>query len=403
METTLIKTEDFKVEEFKGYIDKAPQTLDSNKISASKALEYGEGLLQRIKSEGMSDALDSDCNRYLVKLKKTTAKMNEGRKPITQMFQQLTKLYTGLEAGINEKSFIYRTIQGYRDTYAAEKIKRQQEIEKEAKRKAAVQNEKTAVRATIEEGQASYVYSYIDSEKHRLYEIFHATTLENFTATENKIKNFPIDYPELHFKQYKPDVALIYITQTDVQLIVKEYSVNFTRLADEFKQALLESKNYLIDSLPSKKVELEAMAKADKEEKERIERERSGREKEEKERLAWEKAEREAGAKAKAEANKQTDTANTLFNMEAEIAQVGQPTAQVRTGYEIEVKNPVGYLQIVSFYFHKKGNKETVEALGKKSLDTMKKFCEDLAKKEGEKIDNPYIVYHEKVKTLAKA
>ncbi len=75
----------------------------------------------------------------------------------------------------------------------------------------------------------------------------------------------------------------------------------------------------------------------------------------------------------------------------------------IRLGFNIEVTNPLGYNVLVDFYIQKKGCNESIEILDKKSLRSIKKFCERWAKRENEKINSPFLIYNETVKAINKS
>lgn len=396
-------TEILKVDAFVSVIETAPAILTANQASVKNALEFGEKLLATITEQGMSDEMDTRCNAFLVKVKATCTAMNEKRKPITSLFDDVKKAFTSQEAQIDQKSDIYTKIQKFRNDYAAEKIRKQQEAERVAQRRLAIDKEKIAVKAVIETGISKHVSDYITKKQQELLSLFEGATLENFDEVSGQIKLFPVDYPHEHFITYQAPVNMIYLTTDDVVLIIREISDDkYVQLSDEYRNTIFNLRQAFIDKLPSKKQELEAMAKANAEEAKRLQDEAEKRKKEDADRLAKEQAERDAKAAAAAETNKQVSTANSVFNAQMEVAQVATPSAPVRSGFNIIVKNPIGYLAIVSFYFEKEGNKATVEGLEKKTLGAMKTFCESHAKSTGELINNPFLEYKEVFKAIAK-
>jgi hypothetical protein len=74
----------------------------------------------------------------------------------------------------------------------------------------------------------------------------------------------------------------------------------------------------------------------------------------------------------------------------------------IREGYEIEVLDQRGYNLLVEFYFEKKGKTESIDKLDKKSLGSIRKFCERWAKKNNEKIISPFLNYKPTLKVVAK-
>lgn len=396
--TTLMKAESFLP-----IIESAPVALQTNRLSAENAIKYGQDLIAKIGDEGMSDEMDQQCNTFLVKLKKTCTAMNERRKGITQLFDEVKKAFTTLEGQIDQKSEIYKKVQEFRDAYAAEKIRKQQEAEREAKRKLAIENEKIAIRALIEEGISKHVSDYITTGQKALLNWFEGSTLETFAENEKLIRSIPVVYPTQHLQRYKSDAVLIYISLNDMEEIKRDVIADkLPSLMDAYERTITAERDAYVDKLPSKKLELEAIARANAEEAERLRLEAEQRKKEEEQRLAKESEDRTSKTKAEVEANKEIATANSLFDTQMETAQAAPPPAQVRESFEIIVKNPLGYLALISFYFEREGKTSTVESLEKKTLGSIKTYCEGVAKKTGEIINNPYLQYKETYKTVAK-
>lgn len=87
------------------------------------------------------------------------------------------------------------------------------------------------------------------------------------------------------------------------------------------------------------------------------------------------------------------------------VEQTARPEskAQVRSGYNIAVTHPAGWVTIFQLWFEKEGKNLGVDVLGRKSLNQMKGWAEKHALKDGEKITSPYVKYEETFKTVAKA
>lgn len=404
METQTQAVDLIKVDSFKETIDTAPTVLVQNQSSAVKATEFGESLLKRIAESGMNDQLDADANDFLVKLRRTYDLMNERRKPITSLFDSVKKVFTEFEGRIDPKGKdnIYAQIQQYRNSWAAAKAQEQRRKEEEARKKAAYEQERINIKADIELKLKQHFLSYCDAQQQSLVNLFEGVQLDTFDASAQLILKFSEAYPFAHFENFKPQVYKVYLTDPEVQNILTNCKAGkFEGFSREYTETIKGLKEVFIDKLPSKRNELTAIANASAAEKKRLEAEAELRRKAEQERIEKESAERNAQATAQAETSKQVATANSMFDMQTAMASP-ESTAQVREGFEITVTNPAGYLQIVAFYFEKEGLKEGLDKLEKKTLGSMKKFCEDHAKKTSEKINNPYLVYNEKFTAVNK-
>ena len=79
----------------------APQSYQENQLSHTRCLEVGNQLLARVKQEGMSDALDMEIAKFIERAKITVKKMNGKRTPVTQLFDQIRKVYTTMENDVD--------------------------------------------------------------------------------------------------------------------------------------------------------------------------------------------------------------------------------------------------------------------------------------------------------------
>lgn len=120
-----MSTELIKVEEFSSIMKTAPGMLQRNQQSVEGANNAGQTLLDTIEANGgMNDALDAQVASYLNKIKVTKDNMEARRKPLTQLFDQMRKVFTSLESEVDTKNMA--TIPGrlvdMRNKYAAQKI-----------------------------------------------------------------------------------------------------------------------------------------------------------------------------------------------------------------------------------------------------------------------------------------
>ncbi len=424
-ETTALQTID--TEQVSVVISTAPEVLTKNKTSVAKASEAGQFLLDTIEASGMSDELDNQCNVFLVKVRTTHSQMNERRKPITQIMDLIKKEFTTLEAQLDPKTVggVYAMIQAKRDAYAKFKIDEQRHKEQEAQRKLSQDKELISIRSEIQIQLADHFNKYLSAKISEMNGLFAGISLEHFESTVGQIRFFSEIYQEDHFKWFVPSSRPSYATPDQVMEINKQVMIGkYEEFKNEFLSKIRESKNMILDRVHSRKSELEEIEKAaiaaeksrreakSKEEKDAADREaarlaemkrmEAGRAQAEAERLIREEQERKEKAESDIKIEEQAATTNSLFDAQQTIAEASAPTAQVRESYEIEVLNPLGYLLIAQFYFEHEGKNEGVEKLEKKTLGSMKKFCEAFAMKHDTKITSPFIKYNEKYKTVAK-
>jgi len=169
---------------------------------------------------------------------------------------------------------------------------------------------------------------------------------------------------------------------------------------EEYKTAIAEKKAYYTDRLTSRYRQLYELntEKISEAERALVAAEAEKTKEAERLRLDNEAAARNSKAASEAETAKQVLTANTLFDVQGSVP-VQEP-AKVRESYNIVITHPAGYQLIVAKYFEKEGLAQPIDALEKKTLGSMKLFCEKLMKDSGEKIVSPYLRYEKDFKAV---
>jgi hypothetical protein len=132
---------------------------------------------------------------------------------------------------------------------------------------------------------------------------------------------------------------------------------------------------------------------------ERLNAERIQREKDEAIKMEIEAEEQRKLAAEQVEMERASGNAQLLFNQVADTAVTG-PAPEIRSGFEITVIHPAGWVEIFQFWFQREGCKMGPEEMGKKSLNQMKTFVEGVAKKTGEKIESRFLKYETSTKAV---
>ena len=117
-----------EVQKLQEIVATAPEILQLNIASKTKAIEAGQKLVDAAKL-GMSDFQDEQLSIFMTKAKKTIDSMNERRKPFTQIVDAVKKQFTALESDLKP---IMEEIQGYRNSYATQKMLAKQEADRVA-------------------------------------------------------------------------------------------------------------------------------------------------------------------------------------------------------------------------------------------------------------------------------
>lgn len=380
----------------------APDTYNTNALSSQRCSDYGEKLLSEIHREGMSDILDKQCAEYIEKAKRTLRAMNERRSPITKLFDQIRSEFTGMENSIDpaKKDTIPYQIQQARNAYAAKKREEAERARKEEMRR---QQREQAINRYKQEAEDDYrrqFDSLITEKINDLTSLNQSLTIENFDAVSANIKGFNITLGNEWFQHcqsyaHKPyeitDAEAIEIRQSILNRVSKQFK-------EQFQTEVGEYRDTIVDALPSKKRELERMAKANAEEQARMKAELEAREAAETRRLDEERKRKEEEAKAVKQVQQSANEMDGLFAQTAVATPVGyQPKTSVKQ--KIAVDSAEGVLAVVSMWWSKEGQFLSLEEL----LKIFKKqftFCEKVAndKENPEFINSPFVRYEEEVK-----
>lgn len=434
-ETTTTALTLISPESFKEIMTGAPEILQRNQLSVQKANEAGQAILDTIEGNGMSDELDAAANAYQLKVKVTYEQMQERRKPITKIFDDVKKAFTSLEASIDPKNpeSVFFKVQTYRDKYAQKKKDEERRAEEARQRELNKAKEKNDIRARAEVLITNNFNAFLTTKLNEISSLLNDATLETIDKNAEQIINFPEAYPVSHFDGISvPSIAIgiQYTLNTveevsdiisevkaskkdqfiqqytlDIQSHKERVSLNVAARRDELQQiedARIAAEKAAADARiaaeKSSKEEAERLQKLadDAAEQARIANEEASKRKaDEDARLLREQKDRDDRAAAEAAANQQTADMTDLFAASAE----SQPQAAgVKESYQIEVTNSAAYLLIASFWMEREGMKLIPDEIEKKTFKQMKTFCEKHAMKTEEKIKSPYIIYKEVAK-----
>lgn len=380
----------------------APDTYNTNALSSQRCADYGEKLLAEIQRGGMTDALDKQCADYIDKSRRTLKAMNERRSPITKLFDQIRSEFTGMENAIDptKKDTVPYKIQQTRNAYAAKKREEAERARQEEMRR---QQREQALNRYKQESEDDYrrQFDNLVTEKiNELTSLNKSLTVENYDEVCNKIKGFNITLGNEWFQQcqchaHKPyevtDAEANEIRQSILNRLSKQFK-------EQFQAEVGEYRDTITDALPSKKKELERMAKANAEAQVRIKAELEAREAAETRRLDEERRRKEEEAKAAKQVQQSANEMDGLFAQNAVATPVGyQPKTSVKQ--KIVCANADGILAAVSMWWSKEGQFLPIEELSK-IFKKQLTFCEKVAndKDNPEFINSPFVRYEEEVK-----
>ncbi len=434
-------------------IEHLPAKIAKHQSSVANAKRAQQALIDKIGANGnqLNEELDTETKNLIIKIKETVKVREEDRKPITQIFTAISKMFTGAEGELNA---LAAPLQVYRDDYAKWLHEEAERKRKEAERKAAIETAKHDLKAAITELIGVTLANYLATKKQNIHTSFNSITLATFEDKSAKLNAMPTAFDrnklgEILNYQMPSYSALLSAEDVNVSRIAAHEGYDFAGWIANHAQEISDLKRELIDKLPSKKAELDAAAEAEHQrleaeeaarkaeqerqreiaaaneaEKKRLEEEaRIAREKEQKElaalkakeeQLAAEKAQREAEeaqrleaekqeaqrkAKAEAEMAAAAGKAATLFDAAIE-ATPDQAAVETRTGFDITVTHQAGWVEIFQLWYQNEGIKLSIEEMGKKSLNQMKAWAEKHAKATGEKISSKYLNYETAVKAV---
>lgn len=382
----------------------APDTYNTNVLSTQKCSDFGQRLLAEIQTSGMNDDLDKRCADYIEKARRTIKTMNERRSPITKLFDQIRSEFTGMENQIDptKKGTVPFMIQQERNTYAA---KKREEAERARQEELRRQQREQALRRYQQEAEDDFRRQFdaqITSDINALTDINQKLTLANYDEGSQKLRTFKVQLGKEWFQNiqchaHKPyevsDAEAIQIRQTILNNLYKQFCEQYHAEVGEYRDSI-------VDALPSKKAELERMAKANTEEQERMKKELEAREAAELRRLDEERKRKEEEAKAAKAVQQSANEMDGLFAQNA-VAVAAPMDYQPKTSVKkrIVTNTPDGILAIVSMWWSKEGQYLPVEELAKVFKKQIA-FCEKVAndKNNPEFIQSPFVRYEEEVK-----
>lgn len=383
-------------------VKSAPNAYDTNSLSALRCNDFGKTLLSEIERFGMTDALDQRCADYIDKAKRTLRAMNERRSPFTKLFDQIRSEFTGMENTVDptKKDTVPYLIQQARNAYAA---KKHQEAERARQEEMRRQQREQAISRYMQEAEDDYRRQFdttVTTAINTLTSLNQSLSIENFDQVSEKIKHFNITLANEWFQSCRSCVHKPYeITDEEADRMRKDI---LNRLSKPFKEQYAtevgEYRDTIADALPSKKRELERMAKANAEEQARMKAELEAREATETRRLDQERKNKEQQALAAKKAQAAATEMDGLFGQAAVTASgTYQPKTAVRK--RLVTDCPDGILAVISMWWSKEGRFLSLEELSK-IFKKQITFCEKLANDKSSPglISSPFVSYEDEVK-----
>lgn len=381
-------------------VQTAPAILKDSLIRRDKAVAYGQNLLNTAEENGMNDDLDALMSDYQSKLRVTYKTIYEARRPFTQIVDEVKREFTSLEADIDPagKSNIFFNIQRVRNIFVTEKVEAQKKKEAELLRKQNIEKEKIEIEKQVEIAINESFTNYLSGVKRAMNNIFEGMTLETVQTVRKTLSATPMGLTKTIFDTFaKQHFWANFLTSEQVNEIIaaKKTEDRLADLNDVCGIDLSEYRRELIEKIPSKEKELQAIAAAGVEEAARLQKEADNRKAAEAQRLQDEAKRKSNEAAQASEVAAAGKTLEATINTQAELFTEAPKTKE---GYQIEVTHRAGYALLFQFWFEKEGKDLSADKIERKTIGQMKTFAEAYAIKSDEKIVSPLLKYVETYK-----
>lgn len=380
---------------------KAPVAFTENQKSHDRCIQFGQNIIDKIlKSGGMNDELDKEAAEFIDRSRKTVKKMNEQRSPVTKLFDEIRTVFTTMENEVDpaKPDSVPGQLQKFRNEYAAKKHAEAEARRLAEERKQRIEAAKKKYRTDVEAEFKQSFNRYLNSAFNELSRLNASVTLDNFDEVSRKIADFPVSIPEDSLKSifHSSVPRSLEVDTPTLNAIAGEVSCT---LAPQFKEQysfeMESNRDSITDMLPSKKQELEAIAKASVEEAARRKLELEQREAEESRRREEERLHKEREEQDLQKLKQQQIEVCTLFDQAG--ANTSRPKIQVKK--KIVINDARGVLDILNLWWVNEGCSLSVDELAKKFKPQIT-FCEKLANDKGDPktIQSGYISYIDDIK-----
>lgn len=387
-----------KQENIQTIVSAAPQSYQDNKLSRENCEAAGQAILDAIVQGGMTDELDQRAAQYIEKARRTVKKMNERRAPVTKLFDDIRKEFTSMENAVDPAKVdtIPYQLQQLRNQFAAKKRAEKEERRRKEYERQQAEAARAQMHCDIENDFKQQFYALLNHANNALTNLDNTVTLDNFESTYSTIKEFPITIPDGWVGALRTTIRIPVGISIDEVLQAEASAKN--RLAQYFVETyecqIETARRYILDRLPSKKANLERMAKASADEAARIKAEMEARERQAAAEQEAERRRLEEEEKRKAELQRQQAEMNNLFEQQAAVQSY---QSKVKVTKKINLLNPEGIMPIILMWWNQEGCKMTIDELAKMFKKQIL-FCEKLANKDDVLISHESVEYIDDVK-----
>ena len=388
-----------KPENIQTIVQAAPQSYNDNKNSHDRCIEFGMNILNAVRTQGMNDDLDRQAASFIDKARRTVKAMNERRSPVTKLFDEVRSAFTTMENEIDpsKPGTVAYDLQQFRNQYAAQKRAEEERRLREEMERRQAEEAARKFRMDVEDDFKRKFQDFLNTAINQITQIDNAVTLENYDNSLAELHKIKAEAYKGLSAQWMGSLH----TSLRIPLGVKAAEIEnelkhtlYRQFSEQYVAEVGDTVNYTIDRLPSKRANLEKIAKANAEEAARIKEEMESVQRAEAQRMEQERAEREAEEKRKAELERKTAEMTSLFDSQA-AASTYHPKTKVTK--KINLLNPEGIMPVISLWWSKEGCNLSVDELVKMFKKQIA-FCEKLANKDEIFIQNESVEYVDEVK-----
>lgn len=358
------------------------------------------GVLDTIEAEGMNAELDQNLNDLIIRANTAIEKMQVKRKPGTQMMSRIAKIFTTFE---NEIEAVKQTAQNHRDAWARKLAIEKKKAEAEIIKNQNIAREKTELKSEIEKQVREAYQNKLYAFKRAAQDKFNTMTLSNVDEIKKALNDLKLLYPRDKFYELSVNITSLYMEPSEkAALIFDTREGLYNELSANFRENMEDTQQSLLNQISSRVNELREQSKASEETKLQMQAETERRQREEEDQLRKDNEAAKLADAQKVEMAKNIENTATLFDTTAQMANLNTGSGPVRQGYKITVLSVAGWMAIVSYWFMKAGaTNMSMDDIGGKKLDQMKKFCETHAHKNpNEKLVHDHVIYEEDFKAV---
>lgn len=366
----------------------AGSILQDNQGKHSRALAAGADMLTKLQA-GVNEITYKQGLDYLGRVKRTHEVMNEARKPITQVLNELAKQFTKLEADLDAAKVdtvpgqIKRALDAYATEKARQQVVEQERIKREQQYKYAI----VECKAQFEKEAHAAFTKIVTAQLERIEKLYETATLENFAEVTAELVDMKAKAIEPKDFEGLSASKISIISDSDFEKIRAEVVLNVIEkynevLNDHFNSVL----SVIIGSFDKRYQTLQEMQELDANKQKELQREI---ELEAQKRKETER-ERTNNLQTALEAATEFQKANEALILPFDETQADE--APIAVSYKITVTKPSGWFDLMIYWFEHEGRKLDDEALTKK-LGFLTTFAEKANKKTGERVKSEGLIY----------